>query len=96
MPTNTLIYLLVFLAATAEDMLGDGHIRKGTTQSDGRGVALAEINAHVESIDERLENVEHALGAVQNSVTKSAERYDALFSGLLHPRQHATQAYTRC
>ena len=68
-------------------MLGDGHIRKGTEQSDGRGVALAEINAHVESIDERLENVEYTIGAVQNSVTTSAQRYDAFL-----PRQHANSS----
>ena len=86
----------MFLAATLGDMLGDGHIRKGTAQSDGRGVALAEINAHVESVDERLEHVEYALGAVQSSVTTSAQRYDAFLSDLLLPRQHATQAYTRC
>ena len=69
----------MFLAATLEDMLGDGHIRKGTAQSDGRGVALDEINAHVESVDERLEHVEYALGAIQSSVTTSAQRYDAFF-----------------
>lgn len=63
--------------ATAEAMLGDGHIRRGAADNAADSSTLAEVSAHVGSIDQRLDNVEHALGVVQNNVTSSAQRCDA-------------------